>query len=55
MQAEVGSYQELYRIGRTPLPTDSSDKVRRGRAIGTLQPFIQKVDGDVRGKSSFKD
>jgi Protein of unknown function DUF262 len=54
MAQRVGSYRELHRMAMNPLPTDDADKVRRGRAIATLQPAIQKVEGDAQtAESSF--
>lgn len=54
MKEEVGTYKELHRIGLNPLPTDDLDKIRRARAIATLQPFIQKVEGDAQtAEASF--
>jgi hypothetical protein len=48
MAQRVGSYQELHRMGLNPLATDDPNKVRRARAIATLQPAIQKVEGDAQ-------
>lgn len=54
MAREVGSYKELHRMGLNPLPTDDAIAVRRARAIATLQPFIQKVEGDAQtAETSF--
>jgi len=54
MAQRVGSYQELHRMAMNPLPTDDPEKVRRGRAIATLQPAIQKVEGDAQtAENSF--
>lgn len=54
MAQRVGSYQELHRMAMKPLPADDADKVRRGRAIATLQPSIQKVEGDAHtAENSF--
>ncbi len=51
MEQEVGSYGDLCRLGRQ----EGTDiKIRRGRAITTLQPFIQKVEGDAEtAENSF--
>jgi HNH endonuclease len=41
-------------MGLSPSPTDDPDKIRRARAIATLQPAIQKVEGDARtAENSF--
>lgn len=54
MAKEIGSYEELYKIGLNPQPADDATKIRRGRAISTVQPAIQKVEGDARtAESSF--
>ncbi len=54
MAQRVGSYRELHRMGLNPLPTDDPNKVRRARAIATLQPAIQKVEGDAQtAENSF--
>ncbi len=54
MAQKVGSYKELHRIGLKPLATDDPDQVRRARAIATLQPFLQKVEGDAQtAETSF--
>jgi len=54
MAQRVGSYKELHRMVMKTLPTDDPEKVRRGRAIATLQPAIQKVEGDARtAENSF--
>ncbi|HWY48272.1 MAG TPA: DUF262 domain-containing protein [Bryobacteraceae bacterium] len=54
MAQRVGGYKELHRMAMKPLPTDDPEKVRRGRAIATLQPAIQKVDGEAQtAESSF--
>lgn len=54
MGQRVGSYKELHRMAMNPLPTDDADMVRRGRAIATLQPAIQKVEGDAQtAENSF--
>ena len=54
MTQRVGSYKELHRMGLKPLSTDNPDQVRRARAIATLQPFLQKVEGDAQtAETSF--
>jgi hypothetical protein len=54
MAQRVGSYAELHRMGLNALPTDDPNKVRRARAIATLQPDIQRVEGDARtAENSF--
>ncbi len=53
MAQKVGSYKDLHRMALKPLSTDDSDKVRRGRAIATLQPAIQKVDNAQAAEHSF--
>jgi hypothetical protein len=53
MAQKVGSYKELHRMALKPLSTDDPDKVRRGRAIATLQPAIQKVDNAQAAEHSF--
>lgn len=54
MAQKVGSYEELHRMAMKPLSTDDPDKVRRGRAIATLQPDIQRVEGDAQtAENSF--
>jgi len=54
MAQRVGAYKELHRMAMNPLPTDDPDKIRRGRAIATLQPAIQKVEGDAQtAENSF--
>jgi len=54
MAQKVGSYKELHRMAMNPLQTDDPDQVRRGRAIATLQPAIQKVEGDAQtAENSF--
>jgi hypothetical protein len=54
MAQRVGSYKELHRMAMNPLPTDDPDRIRRGRAIATLQPAIQKVEGDAQAaENSF--
>lgn len=54
MADTVGSYAQLHRIGLNTLPTDDPEAVRRARAIATLQPFIQNVEGDANtAETSF--
>jgi hypothetical protein len=54
MDSRIGSYATLYRAAMTPVATDSPETLRRGRAIATLQPDIQKVLGDAEiAESSF--
>jgi hypothetical protein len=54
MEKRVGSYKSLHRAGISPIPSDNPNMVLRGRAIGTLQPDIQKVVGDAEiAESSF--
>lgn len=48
MADTVGSYEDLYRIGLNPSTTDDQECVRRGRAIATVQPAIQRVEGDAQ-------
>jgi len=47
MNARVGSYESVYRAGLNPIPEDPTEKIRRGRAIATVQPPIQEVTGDA--------
>ena len=54
MAEKVGSFKNLYQLGLNPKPTDNQDQVRRARAISTVQPAIQKVEGDARtAENSF--
>jgi hypothetical protein len=53
MAQKVGSYKELHRMALKPLATDDQNKVRRGRAIATLQPAIQKVENATAAEQSF--
>ena len=54
MDGRVGSYATLYRAGLNPVSSDPPETVRRGRAIATLQPDIQKVIGNAEiAESSF--
>jgi hypothetical protein len=48
MEEEVGSFEKLYRIAQNPSSTDEPDDIRRGRAIATVQPAIQRVEGDAQ-------
>jgi len=48
MEQEIGSFEELYRIGLNPTSDDDHEDVRRGRAIATVQPAIQRVEGDAQ-------
>jgi hypothetical protein len=43
----IGSYAQLYDFGLNPEKTDDLDKRRRGKAIATMQLYIQKVEGDA--------
>jgi len=45
IEKEIGSYRELLHLGRVGKDTDDQEKVRRGRAISTIQPYMQKVTG----------
>ena len=48
MAQEVGAYKELYSAGLNPPPNADPERVRRGRAIATVQPAIQRVEGDAQ-------
>jgi hypothetical protein len=56
IDSRVGTFVELLHIGLNPDSTTDSVKLRRGRAIATRQPHIQKVDGSaaVAEESFFK-
>lgn len=43
----IGSYAQLYDFGLNPEKTDDPVKRRRGKAIATMQLYIQKVEGDA--------
>lgn len=43
----IGSYAQLYDFGLNQEKTDDLVKRRRGRAIATMQLYIQKVEGDA--------
>ncbi len=43
----IGSFAELYDFGLNPEKTENAVKRRRGKAIATMQLYIQKVEGDA--------
>jgi hypothetical protein len=43
----IGSYAQLYDFGLNPEKTSDLVKQRRGKAIATMQLYIQKVEGDA--------
>lgn len=45
IEKEIGSYRELLHLGRLGKDSDDSEKIPRGRAIATVQPYLQKVTG----------
>jgi Protein of unknown function DUF262/HNH endonuclease len=47
MAEEVGTYKGLYQIGLNPSSTTDPEKLRLARAIATVQPSIQRVEGDA--------
>lgn len=54
IEREIGSYRELVHLGRLGKESDDQEKVRRGRAIAAVQPYMQKVTGSAeKAQSAF--
>ena len=47
MDEQIGSFAQLHDFGLNPEKTDDLVKRRRGKAIATMQLYIQKVEGDA--------